>query len=352
VLGGISAATLLTCVAAMSFGLYDEDLAPPLEHGLDMPGVKAAVGTLESINGFSDVMQIPGTDFVALVDDDEPSHMFVWHPPGSAHFGETIRTVNFPSDAKVRDAEGIAADGSSIYVIGSHSRTNRGRIPTTALLKLRWIHGSLELEAAIHGLRDRLEAAIPEVAAARFRQPDDGGLNIEGLAWDPHRRRLLLGLRGPLIGGRPAVVPIEIVGSGAQVDAVISKPIAIAGIEGFGIRAIQHDPQWGGFVLITGGVGRRAGSGGNRFTLWRWSGDVKDSARAIMRFPSRLGGFEVRPEGVSRLSLSTGESYILVVTDNGPYYWKIEAAGDKADSRGDSVTAPLTSRRYPVPFNQ
>jgi hypothetical protein len=31
---------------------------------------------------------------------------------------------------------------------------------------------------------------VPSLAAA-------GGLNIEGLAWDPHNRALLLGLRGP-----------------------------------------------------------------------------------------------------------------------------------------------------------
>jgi hypothetical protein len=40
---------------------------------------------------------------------------------------------------------------------------------------------------------------VPSLAAAGQREPDVGGLNIEGLAWDPHAGALLFGLRGPAV---------------------------------------------------------------------------------------------------------------------------------------------------------
>jgi hypothetical protein len=322
-LGSIWGTAAFTCLMALtSFGPDGHGLTPPPQ-GPGMAGISAELATLVSRNGFSGVTQVPGTELVALVDDDEPKFIFVWRPPGGGSPAGEIRAVDLPAGARIRDAEGITTDGSSIYVIGSHSLTNRGRIGSNALVKLRWIDGGFQMEAVINNLRDRLEAAIPALAVVRFLRPDDGGLNIEGLAWQPDQGRLLLGLRGPLVDGRPAVIPLKIVGSGSQADVVIAQPVAIDGIDGFGIRAIQHDPEMGGFLVITGGVGRHVGSAGNRFTLWWWSGVAGEPASTILHFPARLGGVNVRPEGVSRVTLSGGDSYILVVTDDGPFYWRI-----------------------------
>ncbi len=38
---------------------------------------------------------------------------------------------------------------------------------------------------------------LPSIAAAGQREPDEGGLNVEGLAWEPDTRTLLFGLREP-----------------------------------------------------------------------------------------------------------------------------------------------------------
>jgi hypothetical protein len=36
------------------------------------------------------------------------------------------------------------------------------------------------------------------------------GLNVEGVAWDRQKRRLLLGLRSPVVNGHALVVPLKL----------------------------------------------------------------------------------------------------------------------------------------------
>jgi Protein of unknown function (DUF3616) len=49
----------------------------------------------------------------------------------------------------------------------------------------------------------------PELGKARYL-PDDGGLNIEGLGWSPAERALLIGVRTPVIDGRPLVLRVRL----------------------------------------------------------------------------------------------------------------------------------------------
>ena len=57
-------------------------------------------------------------------------------------------------------------------------------------------HGDLHTEV-MPGFHDWLLRHVPSLAAVGQREPDAGRLNVEGLAWDPNTRTLVLGLRGP-----------------------------------------------------------------------------------------------------------------------------------------------------------
>src|SRR5262245_7834400 len=57
--------------------------------------------------------------------------------------------------------------------------------------------------------RDWLIRAYPQLAASARIKPNDGGLHIEGLAWDRHRRALLHGLRTPTQHGKPLAQPVK-----------------------------------------------------------------------------------------------------------------------------------------------
>jgi hypothetical protein len=60
----------------------------------------------------------------------------------------------------------------------------------------------------VPGFRDWFVENAPAIAEAANLPPDEGGLNVEGLAWDQERHALLFGLRTPLSDGCPLIIPV------------------------------------------------------------------------------------------------------------------------------------------------
>jgi len=320
-------AAAVVCVAVLFAGSHTSASRALTASGLDAGGELSVVtGRLGESARFSDVVQIPGTDSVVVVGDDGDEPLFVWRLGEYGAVDAQPTGVALPAGTRLEDGEGITTDGKFIYVIGSHSLTQDGASRHNVLLRLRWDGDHLVFAGAITDLQARLEAAFPPVAAARGRTPDQGGLNIEGLAWDPERQRLLLGLRGPLWNGQPVVVPFRLTVAGQGIDLEWDgAPLPIPGVEGVGIRALQYDPQLRALLLLTGGVERnvRSATSGNRFTLWSWAGTADQPAARLAAFPETIGGTKIKPEGVCRVTLPNGGSYFLVVSDDAPYYWKL-----------------------------
>src|SRR5262249_5778306 len=50
----------------------------------------------------------------------------------------------------------------------------------------------------------------PDISASATLLPDEGGLNVEGLAWDRRRHALLFGIRTPLSADKPLVIPVRV----------------------------------------------------------------------------------------------------------------------------------------------
>lgn len=294
--------------------------------GTTADGQQIVIGQFPADAKFSDVVQVPGTDQVLLVDDDAKGQLFLWTVGDVGARDGSLTPVDLPAGARLEDGEAITADGHFIYVIGSHSLTQAGAPRDNVLLRLRWTGSALEFAGAVTDLQKRLEVAVAPVAAVRGRTPDQGGLNIEGLAWDPERQRLLLGLRGPLLNGGPMVVPFRLTGVGAALEvAWDGPPLPIPGLEGLGIRALQYDPQTQAFLVLTGGVGRDAhgAASANRFALSRWAGTADRAAERVAGFPKSIGATEIKPEGVCRVTLPNGRTFLLIVSDDAPYYWKL-----------------------------
>ena len=96
---------------------------------------------------------------------------------------------------------------------------------------------------------------MPSLAAAGQREPDAGGLNIEGLAWDPRTRTLLFGLRGPADPGSITVIRVPVDATGVapwNTEALGAPSIVHARIPRSnakqGIRDISYDEQTGDFL--------------------------------------------------------------------------------------------------------
>jgi hypothetical protein len=288
-----------------------------------MPGT---LGQFPSAHEFSDVVQIPGTDQVLLVDDEAKNQVFLWRVGRYGEPDGEVTAIDLPAGVEFEDGEGVTTDGRAIYAITAHSLRQDGTSRETALLQLRWAENHLELDAALTDLRARLESNFPVFAQVKGLVPDLGGLDIEGLAWDSGNKRLLLGIRGPLIDGNPVVVPFRLTRSGQQVDVSWDgPPIPIKGIDGYGIRSIQYDHELKAFLILTGGSGKqvKGSAGKNRFALWRWSGVPEEPAVRLLEFPKMLQGVRSKPEGVCRVTLLGGASYLLIVYDGMGYYSKI-----------------------------
>jgi hypothetical protein len=159
-------------------------------------------------------------DRVVLVSDDVVSHLFDYN------FANNMTIpVNFATDAAqaIDDLEGLTRRPSDrrYFMTASLSRTQTCALPGDARVRM----GSLTLaEAAgqftvqnlvVRGrvadsLREPIITLLPEAAqrAARANHPEQGGLNVEALAFVPaaatppivNKDALLLGLRGPLTG--------------------------------------------------------------------------------------------------------------------------------------------------------
>ena len=99
---------------------------------------------------------------------------------------------------------------------------------------------------------------VPSFAAAGRLEPDAGGLNIEGVAWDPRSRSLLFGLRGPADPGSITVirVPVDAVVAPWTTEALGAPSMLRARLPRSkakqGIRDISYDEQTGDFVVIVG----------------------------------------------------------------------------------------------------
>ena len=143
----------------------------------------------------------------------------------------------------------------------------------------------------------------------------DGGLNIEGLAWDARRGRLLLGLRSPVIDGHALLVPLRLrdprgAFSVENLEVEGSKAIRLP-LRGVGVRGIEYDGRAKVFRVISGAA---EDQGQTDFGLWEWNGDdVQPALTETKRFDNDL-----KPEGVARVSAG-GRDFIIIVCDASGY---------------------------------
>jgi hypothetical protein len=253
----------------------------------------------------SGVVSVAGTNTVLFVDDGRDDAIFVMELDGSGRQRSRAVAVSVP--ARVIDPEGITTDGIWYYVVGSQSKRNSAE--GAGLIRFRFDPASRTASQVqqVSGLRDALLKQLPSVAAAAGDKVD--GFNIEGLAWDPTRRRLLLGLRAPTLNGDAVIVPLAIEAERAldsrlletQESELIRLPL-----DNRGIRSLEFDGDRKAFQLIAGGP-----DDARPFHVWQWSGGSGDSARlqASSEFAARL-----KPEGITSLGART-----LLVFDTGKY---------------------------------
>lgn len=235
----------------------------------------------------SAVQQLP--DGKLLIAEDEPNHAFsIISIDKTGRFveDEALDTrVITGFKRRLSDLEALARDDEGfIYALTSHSRTRKGNSSPDRehLMRFKIQDGNvlgltsydnlmqvLETDHKLHDLiRERTKAEVS------FEE-----INIEGMAFDPVKKRLVLGFRDPEFNNMALVAFIS---NPKDVFERNAKPefdeVAVIDIDGGGIRSLNYDPVLKTYVIAN----EVKDENGQKFSqLWTWSGNPTDEPQKI-----------------------------------------------------------------------
>lgn len=261
----------------------------------------------------SGVAEAQGTDGVLFVDNGRPGKVFWMRLDENGKQADTIKTIDL--GVNIEDTEGITTDGTYFYVVSSQARPKAARQEGLVRFKFNAQSKTVEGVESISELKRYLLEHVAELRDEGSKKGNKGGINIEGIAWDPKRGRLLLGLRSPIIEDNALLVPLRmrdprgvLAVNNLEVDD--SKLIKLP-LGGNGIRGIEYDARKSVFRIITGAPEDQDQTD---FGLWDWNGDEGQPA---LKETARFDG-SLKPEGVARVTAGSRD-FTLIVFDAGGY---------------------------------
>jgi len=261
---------------------------------------------------------VEDTKTVLLIDDGRPQELLLLTLNESGRQVGPITSI--PHDGQIIDPEAITNDGTWFYVVSSQADLKDG--PSNSLMRIAYDRDAHRIRGTpdvIPDLRSLLLANVPELKGEGDKPGAKGGLNIEGIAWDPINHRLLLGLRSPLIGGRAAIVPIKLkdpLGPFTATNVQFSTPRTIQlELGGQGIRDLDYNPHLKSFVIISGATELAQRTD---FGLWEWSGEADQSKPEARPRQERTLDEAAKPEGVTNVTIN-GKNFMLIVGDANCY---------------------------------
>jgi hypothetical protein len=266
-------------------------------------------GTFEA----SGVAYVPGTDGVLFVDNGKVGQCFWMRLDQNGKQVGPIKAVEL--NVNIEDIEGITTDGTHFYVVSSQSRPKA--IAKEGLVRFKFDAKTQKVEEveSIGGLKRFLMDNVAELRGEGDRKGKAGGINIEGLAWDPRRSSLLLALRSPIVDRHALLVPLRLRNprgafsiDNLEVEGSRSIRLPLGGV---GIRGIEYDGRTNVFRIISGAAEDQDQID---FGLWEWNGNEE---HPVLRETTRFDG-GLKPEGVARATIGSRD-FIVIVFDAGGY---------------------------------
>jgi uncharacterized protein DUF3616 len=186
------------------------------------------------------------------------------------------------------------------------------------LLRISFGEGGQLKAEVLSEFREWIVENVPILGKYPRYLDNDGGLNVEGLEWSPTEEALLLGVRTPLIDGRPLILRVRLKRVDGPWDLSnlrMLPPISLAtkndrGEQG--IRAMGFDHSRGVWLVV---VGNSTSASEGRFTLYSWDGNAQGVVRRFEKVRFQEG---MKVEGVTYANVS-GRGAIVFVDDAGGY---------------------------------
>jgi hypothetical protein len=263
----------------------------------------------------SGVVFVPGSNGLLFIDDNKQDEVFWMQVDEAGQQAADVKPI--PLGTKIQDPEGITFDGSYYYIIGSQSVDKRGE--KNALVRFAFDPNtqSVSKVEVIPNFRAVLFEKVPELKGEGEKKASEGGLNIEAMAADPVNKRLLLGLRSPIVNQQALIIALRLPAPDAPLSAnslQLSEPRVIQlPLNDLGIRDIQYDSKLKSFLIIAGAPEHHEKPD---FELWQWSGG-SDQSSGLRKINIKLNQ-KMKPEGVTRVEMN-GREYVFIVGDGGSY---------------------------------
>ena len=297
----------------------------------------APVLVYEGLANASAAVPVASNRFIAGCDEDNVLKLYEVGGRQPLSRFETSPWLGLQTRNGEADFEGAARIGDVAFWIGSHGRNSSGdrRPDRQRLVAFRVVskEGKDSLELLGNPVWNLLDELLVEpglagldLRTAAARAPDQGGLNIEGLA-EGADRSLVLGLRGPLHGGRAVLIPLlnpleRIHGKPARIGAPIFLDLGGRGIRD--LARVDND-----LYILAGSP-----DSGGKTHLFRWSGTGTEPGR--VETPKLKG---LNPEAV--VLLGTGrDRRLLVLSDDGNL---------AANRSGESGSKTFRAVAVPIP---
>jgi len=230
--------------------------------------------------------------------------------------GKQVGSIKeIPLGVIFKDPEALTYGNSFFYLVTSQSASKDGAKNAIVRFDIspetQTLRGQPEIITDFRSFLLQNVAAISSLGAPEGIQ---GGLNIEGIAWDPNNDRLLLGLRGPQIGKQAVLVPLKLRdprGPFTRENLKVDDPnVIVLSLDGQGVRDITYDTYLRSFLIISGAPET---SPKTDFGLWEWNGQPDAKPTKLMTLEDKM-----KPEGVTSVTIN-GRSYAFVVGDAGSY---------------------------------
>jgi Protein of unknown function (DUF3616) len=265
--------------------------------------------------GASGVAFAPGLNGVLFVPDSSKSEVAWMQLDENGKQVGDIKPILL--NVSFDDPEALTYGQSYFYLVTSQSNRSGGEKNAIVRFEInpdtRTLRGQPEI---ITDFRSFLLQNVGTIVISGVLDRRQSGLNIEGIAWDPINERLLLGLRGPQIGGsgeQAAIVPLKLIdprGKFTRENLKVDQPEVIGvSLGGQAVRDITYDPQLKSFLIISGVP---EGSQRKDFGLWEWDGQSPTPIK-LMTLEDKQ-----KPEGVTSVTINN-RSYAFLVGDAGSH---------------------------------
>jgi hypothetical protein len=250
---------------------------------------------------------------VLLVSDNRETEVLWMQLDATGEQTGSIKSV--PLGVNFKDPEAITYGNSYFYLLTSQSEPQNGARNAIVRFDFNPETQTLRGQAEMIGdLRSFLLSNVSELASLGAPPGAQGGLNTEGIAWDPNNERLLLGLRSPLIGNQAVLVPLKLRdprGAFTIDNLRVHEPrVILFSLEGHGVRDITYDTRLKNFLIISGSPENAPRTD---FVLWEWNGQHDSKPVKLTTLDEKI-----KPEGLSSVTIN-GRSFLFMVGDAGSY---------------------------------